>query len=294
MPLGWFNCLGCGERGGWNKLAKKTGLPKIKEWDNKEKSVGDILTKEDEGTLLGDDGMSLRTVFKVMNCPEAQPWPVMIDWRGFKGDLIRAVGGLIINDYHNDDVAVLFPIKIGGKTRGAVKAIYEKRTKQQLGYVTMKGEWVNNYGLFPYEYTKALIKQNGYDFVVLVEGPRDALRLLKLGIPALAALGANTFGKTKALYVQSIGADFVYAMPDNDSGGAALWRNIKGKLKGKIPLKRLKLPREKNEKGELIKMDPFNAPAEIMRNLKVLLKEKHGWRKSGIPQFKPALLKGSK
>lgn len=276
-PLGWFNCLGCGARGGWNKFAKQIGAETIKEWDNKEKRIETTITKEEEENLLGETGMTIRKVLSIMDCKEAQPWPEEIPWRGFKGSLLAQVGGLIINDRFNDNVAALFPVKIGRKIRGAVKAIYRKRFDKQSSYLTMPGPWINSYGLFPYDYTKKLIAEKEYNFVILVEGPRDALRLLKLGIPAIAVLGANTIGKTKAMYILSLGVDVIYAMPDNDRGGAALWKNLKEKLCKKSTIKRLKLP-STDEEGNKIKIDPFSAPRYVINNLKQLLKSKHDWK----------------
>lgn len=282
-PLGFFNCLGCGKRGSWNKLAEVANLEQIKEWDNGEKYVSDVVSSDDEHRMLGDDSLTVRRVLKIMRCEEAQPWPENIPWRGFKGEMLNLVGGMIINDYYNDSVAALFPIKIAGKVRGAVKAVYEKKTKEQLGYITMSGEWVNSYGLFPFEFTKKMIDRFKYNFVILVEGPRDALRLLKLGIPAIAVLGANTIGKTKALYITSLGVDTYYVMPDNDRGGTALWNNLKEALsRKKCTAKRLKLPREKGPDGKVIKMDPFSAPREIISNLKTLLHERHSWQKCDL------------
>lgn len=278
--LGFFHCFGCGASGPWNKFADKAGLQKIKEWNNKESRVGNPVTALEEAKLLGEETLTLRKLVKEMRCAEAQPWPAAIEWRGFSGEFIREVGGHIINDNFNDTIAVLFPIKIAGKMRGGVKAVYVKRHKKQLGYVTMAGEWVNSWGLFPYEYTKKMIQDNEFEFVVLVEGPRDALRLLRMGIPAIAMLGANTVGKSKMLYIENLGVDHVYAMPDNDRGGDALWKNIKGRTANKsMSVKRLKLPREKDEDGKIIKMDPFSAPGWVMKNVRDLLRKRHAWRK---------------
>lgn len=276
--LGYFNCFGCGAHGEWNTFAEKTGLKQIKEWNSAERKVEYSLDK-DESALLSDSGMTMRAVYKAMNCPEAQPWPENIDWRGIGGALISAVGGRVINDEYNDSLAVLFPIKMGRRIRGAVKAIYNKKSPNQLGYLTMSGEWVSQYGLFPYDYTANLIKRMGYKFIILVEGPRDALRLLKMGLPALAVLGANTIGRTKMLYVLNLGLDIVYAMPDNDNGGNKLWSNLKERLADKVKLRRLKLPREKGDDGKIIKMDPFNAPASVLKEVRLLMKERHGWKR---------------
>ncbi len=274
--LGWFNCFGCGEHGSWNKFAEKAGLIHIKEWNSAEKSIEYNSSASDEA-LLGDIGLTMRAVYKEMHCGEAIPWPVHMDWRGVSGELIAAVGGKAINDERNNGIAVLFPIKIGNKIRGAVKAMFHKRNPTQLGYITMAGEnWVKRYGLFPFDYTARLMRKRKHDFIILVEGPRDALRLLKLGLPAMAVLGANTISKTKMLFISNLGVDQIYVMPDNDRGGTALWRNIKHHIP---EVRRLKLPVEYDTSGNLIKMDPFSMPASIARTVKELMTERHGWEK---------------
>lgn len=275
-PLGYFNCLGCGTKGEWNVFAEKTGLPTIKSWNSKEKESSYSVSRL-ENALLGDTGLTLRSVYKTMGCPEAQPWPVELDWRGFKGELIASVGGKVVNDEYNDSLAVLFPIKISNKVRGAVKAVYVKKFSKQLSYITMQGEWVSSYGLFPYDHVKQMIRRNGYSFVILVEGPRDALRLIKLGFPAIAVLGANTMSKTKMTYITSLGIDTMYVMADNDNGGSKMWSNVKHAAQ--LPVRRLKLPREYDADNKIIKMDPFSAPASLMREVKVLMRERHGWVK---------------
>lgn len=269
--------MGCNEKGQWNKFAEKTGLPKIKEWDTKEKEVGAGISQDEEEKLLGQTSVTLKMVLKRMSCPEAQPWPSNMGWRGFRGDLIAAVGGLVVNDYRTDSLAVLFPITIGEKVRGGVKAVYEKR-EGQTGYITMRGgEWVERYGLFPYGYTAKVIKKYEFNFVVLVEGPRDALRLLKHGIPALAVLGANTMSRTKAIFIEVLGIDMIYVMPDNDTGGSAMWKNTQAVFKY-TQIKRLRLPREYDSAGKLIKMDPFNSPKYVLDNLKDLLRKNNDWK----------------
>ena len=278
--LGYFNCLGCGAHGHWNVFAEKAGLQKIKAWNSGEHKV-EYNTQKDESNLLGDTGVTLRAVYKEMRCPEAQPWPESLVWRGVSGALIAAVGGKAINDEYNDGLAVLFPIKIGSRIRGAVKAMFHKKSPTDLGYLTMPGEWVKQYGIFPYAYTSKLIREYGHNFVILVEGPRDALRMLKLGLPAVAVLGANTISKTKMLYIRSLGVDTIYVLPDNDKGGMALWRNVKSQVP---EARKLKLPREKDENGKIIKMDPFSMPASIAKEIKAMMRERHGWKNPRRPE----------
>ena len=69
----------------------------------------------------------------------------------------------------------------------------------------------------------------------------------------------------------------VYVITDNDSGGDKLWQNLKDKLKRSNP-KRLRLPKDKDKKGNLIKMDPFNAPKYVLENIKDYLREHNRWK----------------
>lgn len=279
IPLGFWHCFGCGEKGHWNVLAKKAGLDKIQEWKTNVHPSENLITKEIEDKLLGSDTLTFKSVLRVMRCEEAMRWPSHLDWRGFDGSLIHAVGGHIINDEYNDDIALLFPIKINGRVRGAVKAIRERKSKKQLAYVTMKGDWVKDYGLFPYMYTQRILRKQRYDFVVLVEGPRDALRLVAHGVPALAVLGATSMSTVKTLLISSLDVSTVYVMPDNDEGGDVMWATARKFLKraNTSTVKRLKLPKVYDDAGKLVKMDPGNCPEDVLDNLLRLFKANHGF-----------------
>ena len=281
--LGFFNCLGCGVKGEWNKFAEKAELPKIKAWaDDTNGSVSDMLvTRDTDQELLGSAGLTLKDVLRKMNCPEAQRWPIELDWRGYEGQLVHDVGGHIILDEYNDSVAVLFPIKIAGKVRGGVKAIFEKEEGQKgkVGYFTMRGEWVKSYGLFPYIHVKNMLRRTGYRFLVLVEGPRDALRLIRNGIPALALLGARNANKKKAMFILALGVTHLYAMPDSDAGGDVTWQTIKSVMDyTKVTLKRIRIP----DSPSGTKYDPGNMPSKYIRKLGRLLHEEHDFDLSSM------------
>jgi 5S rRNA maturation endonuclease (ribonuclease M5) len=279
--LGSFNCFSCAEgKGGWNKFAEKTGLRKIKEWDLNERTASCIVSKADDEALLGEAGTSLKQLLTSLDALEAQPWPDYINWRGIPGKVVSAIGGMIISDNYNDDIGVLFPVVVRKKVKGAVKAVNQKRYKTQLGYITSPGPWVKSAGLFPYDFVKSMIKEMDYDFVILVEGPRDALRLIKLGIPALAILGVNNLGTAKVRLLQNLGVSTIYVMPDNDKAGKEMWVRIKKFFEDDqyILLRRLKLPKEKDEKGNIIKMDPFSAPKHVILALKEVLVKRNSWQ----------------
>lgn len=277
--LGVFNCLSCEAKGGWNKFAEKTGLQQIKNWNNGESLDDNLVNPELDDQLLGDTGTTFKQVMKTFGAPEATLWPEQIEWRTFPGWFMRKLGAHIIADRHNDSIGALFPIKVGGRVRGGVKAAFEKK-KGSLSYITMKGQWAQDYGLFPYIYAKGLIRKKKIPFVVIVEGPRDAMRLCINGIPAVAVLGSKNVTKKKIMFVISMGVDIVYAMPDNDEGGKMLWKRVKTLCKEQeMPTRRIKLPdRQVKEGGKKTKMDPGNAPTKVYRKIMEFFHEQHGFK----------------
>jgi 5S rRNA maturation endonuclease (ribonuclease M5) len=272
--LGNFHCFGCSESGSWNAFAERAGLQTIKEWLNKIAVSFDLANKKLEDHLLGDTFLTLKNVFKAFRVPEAQPWPEPMAWRGFSGKAVNRAGGYIAYDNYNDSIQVIFVVTLHKKVYGAVKAVYEKKNKK-LAYITMDGEWVKKYGLLFYDQALSIIKKRQYKFIVLVEGPRDALRLLINGIPAVAVLGSYTFTKTKAMFVLSTGVSRIYVMPDNDSGGKTLWKSCKKEFRSFMEVVRVDLPDDcLDEKGKPIKVDPGNMPVEILGEFMALLKKK--------------------
>ena len=161
---------------------------------------------------------------------DAQPWPRSLEWRSYSGDFLNALGrGVcwIVGDKGRDGgISAFFVVWVNGKVRGGVKAFYSKQ-EGRMSYLTTKGAWIQKTGLLFFDLARSMIEQHreGRSFVVLVEGPRDALRLLSLGIPAIACLGALTFSKEKALLVLSM-VDQIYVMTDNDKAGSAMWRQV--------------------------------------------------------------------
>ena len=92
-------------------------------------------------------------------------------------------------------------------------------------------------------------------------------------------MGAQSFSRKKAFYVEDLGVDFIYVMPDNDSGGSAMWKVVKQALsESEATVRRLRLPRDKGPDGKVIKMDPFCAPKAVVTNIKRFLKETNGWK----------------
>ncbi len=289
IPLGYFNCLGCGAKGHWNILAEKCGFPTFKSFQVIEGSAEAFLNKinKDENKILGEVATTLKDLTKTMGRPSYFPWDTYTDWRGFDGKFINKVEGYSMVDSWkgNADMVLFLPVKINGKYYGGVRAQLKKIGKR-ASYVNTTGDWTKDYGLFPYDFVKKMVKKRKLKFVVLVEGPRDALRLIINGIPALAVLGARNFSATKLRLVLKL-ADDVYVMPDNDLGGVELKNNIKERFAEVVPdmkPKIISLPRDKDKDGKLIKLDPMAMPYKFVKSLRKMFKETYDIKR--LPKYK--------
>jgi 5S rRNA maturation endonuclease (ribonuclease M5) len=269
LAVGTFNCWSCPASGNWNKLAEKCGFPLIKKWQNGEQSVLG-LTEAEEQEMLGFK--SEKDFATSLNVEIISDWRPNKEWRGFSGKLLSKLKAKLVIDRTTDEPFLLLPVSVNKKLVGYVKAALEKR-KGQLPYISSKGEWIKDKGLFPYDYISKMAREKG--FVVLVEGPRDALRLIVSGIPALAVFGVQNFGKKKANTAAALGVQ-CYIMADNDPAGAVLVTKAKESFKKMdLKLKTITLPKKKDKQGKLIKLDPQNVSQDYIDTLLERLEELH-------------------
>ena len=276
VPLGFFHCFGCGAKAHWNSLAKKMDLHQFKDWElgfsgngsKRENKKRTVVTYESRSQELK----------RSLNTMETIQWPIHMSWRGYPGKLLRKLGGLFYNDPLTDEVMLFFPVSVNGRYKGGVRAYLEKQV-HGASYLTTKGQWVKDVGLLGYEYVKRIVRKKGYRSIVLVEGPRDMLRLVNNSIPCLAILGSENFTEKKLLRILAMSTklETIYVMPDNDKAGTQMFKRIKAACEGYIQVKHLRLPREKDEEGKLIKMDPDDCPIEIIQEVKAMVeKERKG------------------
>jgi 5S rRNA maturation endonuclease (ribonuclease M5) len=272
IPLGFHHCFGCGAKGGWNKLAAKLGLQQLKDWELGFKGNGtNRANKKKRGiTLFQDADTTLRDAIYTN---EAIPWPDSVKWRGYNGSLLHKLGALYYNDTMTKQMMTFFPIHINGTYRGGVRAYLEKQVSGNT-YMTTKGSWVSNYGLLGYEYIKRIVRKYQYNAVVLVEGPRDALRLIDNNIPALSVLGVGTISERKMLKVLALTSklDTIYVMPDNDKAGSTMFSSVKHHIRGLAHVKHLRLPKPMKE-GKLVKLDPDNCDQDIIDEIRLMMRE---------------------
>ena len=180
IPLGSFHCFGCGESGSWNKLAYKLGLRFITERDLLQLKIAELAqftrTKKPEQLFLVDFNES--------------------QWRGISGELINKVGGKLGFDKYTKLTCLYLPVTIHNEYITNVKAQLVKSDKV-VNYILSDSTGVKQKGLFPFDFIDSYLQLNLSKYLYIVEGSRDALKLIDYGIPALAILGAKMWSKEK-------------------------------------------------------------------------------------------------
>lgn len=270
VRIGTFGCFGCGKAGSWNELAEKLGLAQIKEWQNfktnTDGSAVEVRKKIKNMTSLTNQTLQ-RLFDEVGN--SVIPWPKTKRWRNYSGKLIRAVEGYMYDDARYDEIMLVLPVYINGRFRGGVRALTEK-PKFGPSYINLDGSWTLDYGLLGYDFIRKR-ELFGFNSIVLVEGPRDWLRLTQNKIPACAILGGKMFSEKKLQLLMGLGITKLFSFPDNDKAGRAMAARIDEICRGLIEHEYLELPRRKDKAGNLIKLDPDSCDQKIIDKVRSIL-----------------------
>ena len=289
IPLGYGHCLGCGKKAGWNEIAKQAGLQEIAEWKIRDAgtlSVGNLTKKFDETKVFS----SVRELMNSLDRNAYIKWPADVPWRGYDGQIIQDFGGLLLmNNMQAAYPVCFFPVMLSKDRIVGGVAAYLRKQMNGLSYVNTKGEWTLDSGLFQLSVARKLINRHDLDYICIVEGPRDVLGSTCQGLPTVGALGAQNFNASKMKKLMYTGVNTVFSIVDNDKGGDALRKHIARECRNigvqHVPIK---LPKEKDEKGKLIKLDPDSLDQDIWDDIldfigkdhKIInVKKLYGWEK---------------
>jgi len=258
--MGTFRCWGCGKTAAWNEVAEKLGLKKVNGHNSLPRHAPKIDLSEVKAALMGreEDKLDDFDFFEVQE-----------DWRGFDRDFLREVGAKLIYHDKSGTFSLWFPVIVNKKQVGFFRARMRKE-ENQPSYLNKSGGWVKSKGLFPFDYALQLMKKKKLITLVLTEGPRDALRLLSKGIPAVAILGTNNWTDSKMHTIEVSPVKRLVIMMDGDKPGRKatlqIWKMTRLRMKTRI----VKLWRVAEKLGR--KIDPNNAPREVFENLQTYLR----------------------
>lgn len=191
--------------------------------------------------------------------PNPIPW-TNDEWRSIPGYIMKGIGAQLYFDVEFDNLMVYLPCNVDSKHIGGIRANIEKKGKRN--YYNTKGPWVKEEALFPYDYTVGLLESTSLSTIIIVEGPRDSLKLLQYGIPAVAILGTGNWSETKAELILSLHPKRVITALDGDAAGKRATKEIHKSLKNEVDIYNFDF----SKYGE--DLDPCNCPEKVLRNLK--------------------------
>jgi len=255
LSPGIGKCYGCGAKEKWDNFADKLGLEPFERGPPKveysfdlgvERTVDDLLNTEEVEVLQYSDIDFKR-------------------WRGISARLLKRVGAKLCQKRYEGGSwsapMLWLPVKVNGQVKGYIKARLKKE-EGLVSYINASGKWSLNYGLFPYDYAVKLMEQAGLATMALVEGPRDALRLLDEGIPACAILGTQSWSEKKSMLIALADVSRVIVITDSDRAGDKARDLLDPSLRKFFRVKHFHLPPG---------VDPFEASSKDIQRLKRLV-----------------------
>ncbi len=226
---GFFKCYGCGETAPWNDVAPKLGLKPFTRQAPQEEYANMSLMPTDADAVTDDVGKFVQEQMRFKELPRNKVW------RKIKTNLLIDLGAKVCEVKHPEHgwlaPKIYMPTLINGKLVGYTKARM-KKSPDYPSYIHAKGSWSKVQGLFPFDYAVAMMRSLGIKTIVLVEGQRDALRLLQDGIPSVCIMGTNSWGPAKAKLLELAGVNKIVIMMDGDCAG----RDATNKIRPSVEL----------------------------------------------------------
>jgi 5S rRNA maturation endonuclease (ribonuclease M5) len=228
-------CYGCGKKAAWDDLAPVIGLKSFEKQKPKDEFLNLSLLPSGDSDF-GTEEMKEKIRFKAL--------PKNKKWRGISTNLLIDIGAKKCEVHHPEHgwlkPKIYLPVMVRGHERGYIKARLKKHADFP-SYINSSGVWSKTHGLFPYDTTVKLMRSLKSKTVVLVEGPRDALRLLSMGIPAMCILGTQSWTAQKTKVLELSGCTVVVLLMDGDCAGREATKKLKKELSSMFDLKVLKL-----------------------------------------------------
>jgi 5S rRNA maturation endonuclease (ribonuclease M5) len=263
VPVGWTHCFGCGFNNNWNEMARLSGWSQIPKGSAKE------IARIAPNAGLRMSQMKREMLGDTTSEPEwetVDPWLAKrlmldfdMDWRTIPNKLLRKLGAKRV--IAQDGLPfVVIPVRMRKQLVGIVRGRWIKsEDKRQRSYINSKGRWVKKQGLLGYDLAIKTKLYKKHRFLILVEGPRDALVLLSHGIPAMSILG-NNWSQEKLEYLIDLEPKLIVSLMDNDDSGRKLGKQIRQDCKTRhVTCLKIDLPHE-DDIG--YKLDPATLTAK--------------------------------
>ena len=295
VKTGRYKCYGCSAHGPWNVLAEQLGLEAHEDSDyTVDNKIPKFRSEVYDLHLLGDEDEKEKKkelTYKFYSLSDevavAKAGIKNDNWRGYSLEFLRKrIKASLVYVVEYRRYYVHLPVSIDGVEKGYIHAqINKDPSGKGRTYINKPGVWSLQYGLFPFDPAVRLMQRKGLSTMVLVEGPRDALRFIRAGIPAVAILGTHSWSNTKSSTLENAGVTKIIDIFDGDNAGKIAHNLIvKGITQSGNPtndffalnmmfnvhsvkLWNAKIPEGHSED----KLDPGNMPDSMLNSVKKLL-----------------------
>jgi hypothetical protein len=285
---GSFKCYSCGAKANWDELAERLHLQPFKRSEPKEEYAIDLMARAQEFLSEKEEGYSKGT-FKFWDLPANKKW------RSIPTNLLIKLGGKLSIKWSDEyqrwgtTKFIYFPVNVNDEQVGFFRArlkkdVTGKAPSYLLAARSGSGNWGLSKGLWPFDHTLHMMTALGSKTVVLVEGQRDCLRLITLGIPAMCIFGTQSWSSSKAKLLELAGVRRVVLLMDGDESGIKATNNIETGCTGMFKIAVLKLwdmdgspyrqfldhenPTKAAKEAGVELWDPQNCPKSVLEKLK--------------------------
>jgi len=279
---GYFTCFACGHKASWNEVAPKLSLLPYGKIKPSEQSSMDLLMERMEDDMMAEQR------YKPF---QGKRWAVPKNkkWRQIPTNLMIELDAQMCrrkfdNGWDTEKMLYL-PVMVNGEQEGYFLARLRKSDDPNvpsylLAKKTTSRGWSRTHGLWPFDHSIKMMRELEVSSIVLVEGQRDALRLIMNGIPAMCIFGTQSWSDSKAQLLETAGVEQIILFFDGDGAGIGATKKIRPQLtkwfdtrvyklwkaKGSPYLKFAHLPEPTKaaKKAGVQLWDPFNCPLHII------------------------------
>lgn len=286
---GFFSCYACGAKAKWDDLAPRLGLQPYKAGPPKDERATNLFMEKALEKLEAEDGYR-QDRFKFWDLPRGKKW------RTIPTELLIELGGRMCYKWspHYEQWGstkyIHFPVDINGDTKGFFLARLKKDTSDKklpsylLAAALSSSGWSKTHGLWPFDHSIKMMKALDSRTMVIVEGQRDALRLITNDVPAVCIFGTQGWSVNKSKLLEVAGVNKVLQLMDGDCAGKNATDLIHPQLESMfnaqsfrlwaitgspyLKFKDFKDPTKAAKKAGVSLWDPANMPQRIVELIK--------------------------
>lgn len=282
--FGRYHCFGCGAHGEWNEFAKTANT--VHGWTLESLSLEWLLKLNELEPVTAfkpTAHFDCLEEYLLQIYPTSMRWrdlPTKRNWRGVDYVTLVYLDTWVVQSFNplSEELELMpfFPCVVNGIPHGGVRG--DLFNKLYLNTKNLVGNWRNTHGLLFHDAAIGCMQNYRRKFVCLCEGVRDAMRLIGIGVPAVAILGTVGWTDYKTSMVASMVSDLegvgkVYLLMDSDAAGKMAAKMLLPAFRAMyVPCENIEIP----PRADGSKQDVFELESALLEELLAILDAENG------------------